>query len=508
MLIFFICLKLVTQTCILGFMDDFGGAINDEILGIWIEGFLTNNAENPIDMDKVWSTIDKVLPPKTVPSKSLISIPSHDKRRVTIEVPMKDEYSQWKCQSSSKALLDIANNNDALDGGENRESWNSDEEKEEKPAESESGSSAVVPCNSELNGRVVESDDCVCTKCCSCNERSDSNAFPEPVSPLKRCDTAGSNISESDTVVLSPPLTPNRVCEEHLCGTKQIRRESSYYDSGFGSDIGTADDDDTLSEDDLLLNHDCLCHTTEKEIDGSMCNRCDKCYKKRRRSRMGSIREECGRCAHCDISLNSTRDSAFHSRNSGSFSNPLWSSVSSSGCAWDRASVGDKDNSVIQTSGKSLQTSEGHGLSTSDHGKNLAENGSAGNSSEQAQLTTDLDKIRLHQQQQQEDTPSRNTRSKTDLAKTGVEPKSGDETTHDAQSKMVEATTKSGAVEKRRGKKSSSVWGQGLLKRGGTRLESPTPLLEGTFWRLSSNIPDRLPAASCVFCDALTYVIM
>lgn len=41
--------------------DDFGGAINQEHVDLWICGFVTNNKENPINMEKVFQIIDETL---------------------------------------------------------------------------------------------------------------------------------------------------------------------------------------------------------------------------------------------------------------------------------------------------------------------------------------------------------------------------------------------------------------------------------------------------------------
>lgn len=41
--------------------DDLGGALNPEHIELWICGFVTNNKEHPINMDKVFKTIDETL---------------------------------------------------------------------------------------------------------------------------------------------------------------------------------------------------------------------------------------------------------------------------------------------------------------------------------------------------------------------------------------------------------------------------------------------------------------
>lgn len=60
--------------------DDLGGALNPEHIDLWICGFLTNNKDNPINMDKIIRTIDETLYVSEKKSKPLTQM-DHRKRK-------------------------------------------------------------------------------------------------------------------------------------------------------------------------------------------------------------------------------------------------------------------------------------------------------------------------------------------------------------------------------------------------------------------------------------------
>ena len=206
----------------LGWEDDsFGGPINEELLNTWIQDFLTNNSDAPIDMEKILETTDLVLHPH-----------EHVKEHQHITIATVNDHAS-----------------DAINGSLDCAAFQSFPNSNSKPS---------CDCLTSNTGTEVTSS------CRAMSVAPYRSCDKDPLWPVHQCDAL---LSEASSVLVDS--SPVRSTSVHTLS----RRMASFPDSGIGleSDDGTSGDESSNSQ---LFDHNCNCHIGAKDLLGTVCSEC------------------------------------------------------------------------------------------------------------------------------------------------------------------------------------------------------------------------------------------